>query len=100
TLLTAAGVANGATLYTLRGSVTEAMHAANLPHLEMRYLTGHSTADILNAYTPLDPIGAMQHYFLSIRSLLDAITERARTLGLSSDCRPSLALRARPCRFP
>src|SRR5262249_39397092 len=67
TLLTAAGVANGATLYTLRGSVTEAMHAANLPHLEMRYLTGDSTIDILNAYTPLDPIGAMQHYFFSIQ---------------------------------
>jgi len=31
--------------------------------------------------------------------LLDAITERAQTLGLSSDWRPSLALRARPCRF-
>ena len=42
-LLVAVGVNNGATLYTLRSSVTTAMHSDGLPHLEMRYLTGHST---------------------------------------------------------
>ena len=79
-LLAASGVGGGATLSSLRSSVTTAMHAANLPHLEMRYLTGHSTSDILNAYTPLDPVGAMQLYFGTIGPLLDAIAARARTL--------------------
>lgn len=42
------------------------MKNANLPHLEMRYLTSHSTNDILNEYTPLDPVGAMRRYFDTI----------------------------------
>ena len=58
-LLAATGVSNGATLYTLRSSVTTAMKDANLPHLEMRYLTSHSTGDILNDYATLDPVRAM-----------------------------------------
>jgi integrase len=82
-VLAAAGVTNGATLYTLRGSVTTAMQGANLPHLEMRYLTSHSTNDILNVYATLDPVGAMRKYFDTIRPLLDAIADRARALGLS-----------------
>jgi integrase len=82
-LLAAANIENGATLYTLRSSVTTAMHRANLPHLEMRYLTGHAAADILNEYTSLDPVGAMRSYFDSIRPLLTVIADRARALGLS-----------------
>ena len=81
-LLVAAGVKNGATLYTLRSSVTTGMHRANLPHLEMRYLTGHTTRDILNEYTSLDPVGAMRRYFDTISPLLAAIADRARALGL------------------
>jgi hypothetical protein len=38
----------------VRSSVTTAMKGANLPHLEMRYLTGPSTNDILNEYTAPD----------------------------------------------
>jgi integrase len=83
-LLTLVGVKNGATLYTLRSSVTTAMHRANLPHLEMRYLTGHTTSDILNEYTSLDPVGAMRRYFDTIRPLLVAIKQRSDDLGLSS----------------
>jgi integrase len=81
-LLAAVGAKNGATLYTLRSSVTTGMHRANLPHLEMRYLTGHSVNDILNDYTSLDPVGAMRRYFDTIRPLLAALADRARTLGL------------------
>jgi hypothetical protein len=84
-LLSALGITNGATFYTLRGSVTTAMKSANLPHLEMRYLTSHSTNDILNAYATLDPIGAMQKYFATIRPLLAALADRARALGLSAN---------------
>jgi integrase len=72
-LLADLGIRNGATFYTLRSSVTTAMKNANLPHLEMRYLTSHSTNDILNEYTSLDPVGAMRTYFTSIRPLLDTI---------------------------
>jgi hypothetical protein len=81
-LLAACAIRKGATLYTLRSSVATAMHRANLPHLEMRYLTGHTTSDILNAYTSLDPIGAMARYFESVRPLLEAIQSRAASLGL------------------
>jgi integrase len=84
-LLTLAGVKPGPTLYALRTSVTTAMHRANLPHLEMRYLTGHTTSDILNEYTSLDPVGAMQRYFETIRPLLDVIRERCRALHIVAD---------------
>ena len=82
-LLAAVGIANGATLYTLRASVTTAMKDANLPHLEMRYLTSHSTDDIRNQYTSLDPVRAMRQYFDALRPLLDAIRERAFAMGLT-----------------
>ena len=55
---------------------------ANLAHLEMRYLTSHSTDDILNQYASLDPVRAMNLYFDTIRPLLGAIRERAVALGL------------------
>jgi hypothetical protein len=84
-LLALVGIQNGATLYTLRSSVTTAMHRANLPHLEMRYLTGHTTSDILNEYTSLDPVGAMQRYFETIRPLLSAVADRAVALGIQNN---------------
>ncbi len=48
------------------------------------YLTGHTTSDILNEYTSLDPVAAMQKYFSTIQPLLDAIKNRADQLGLSA----------------
>jgi hypothetical protein len=80
-LFRAAGITAAVTLYTLRSSVTTAMERAKLPHLELRYLTGHSTSDILNEYVSLDPVAAMQMYFATIRPLLAAIAQRARALG-------------------
>jgi integrase len=81
-LLTLTGVSNGATLYTLRGSVTTAMHRARVPHLELRYLTGHAVNDILYDYVSLDATGGMQSYFQEIRPLLYAIQSRANEVGL------------------
>jgi integrase len=82
-LLARLGVRNGATFYTLRASVTTAMSDANLPILYLRYLTSHSTGDILNEYASLDPVRVIQPYFDSIRPLLEAIAERCRLLGLA-----------------
>ena len=93
-LLALVGVQNGATLYALRSSVTTAMHQANLPHLEMRYLTGHTTNDILNEYTTLDPTAAMRKFFTTIQPLL--------TVGRSASGPQAPALPSRslwlPCR--
>lgn len=87
-LLSALGIAGTATLYTLRSSVTTAMKNAKLPHLELRYLTSHSTNDILNTYASLDPVGAMRQYFTTIEPLLSAITSRSRELGLNGETPP------------
>ncbi len=76
-LLSAQGFGAGVTLYTLRGSVTTAMARSGMPHLELRYLTGHTASDILNQYVNLDPVEAMGRYFDAIRPLLDAITQKA-----------------------
>jgi hypothetical protein len=54
----------------------------------MRYLTSHSTNDILNEYTSLDPVAAMQKYFASTRLLPTAIAKRATDLGLAKDDHP------------
>ncbi len=72
----------GLSLKRLRHSATKAMKDANLPHLEMLYLTSHSTTSILNEYTPVNPVGAMQSYFEAIRPLLTALTQRAGAVGL------------------
>lgn len=79
-LLVKAGINTSATIYTLRSSVTTAMARAKLPHLEMRYLTSHSVNDILNVYSSLDPVGAMQQYFDGIRPVLAATAERVKIL--------------------
>jgi hypothetical protein len=84
-----------AKLYSLRSSVTTGMHRAGLPHLELRYLTGHSTNDILNTYTSLDPVGAMNKYFDSITPLLSAIALRSSGVGVALD-EPRDVTHARP----
>ena len=47
-----------------------------MPHLELRYLTSHSINDIMNVYVNLDPVGAMDMYFATIRPLLDLVSQR------------------------
>jgi integrase len=81
-LLADVGLAKRATFYQLRHSTTQGLKAAGVPHLDLLYLTAHSTSGILNEYTPVDPVGSMEKYFATIRPLLAAITQRARELGL------------------
>lgn len=83
-----AGIQPGITLYDLRRAVTTAMSACGMPHLDLRYLTSHSTGDILNEYASLDPIKAMVKYFANITPLLAAISDRARMLGIIDESCP------------
>lgn len=75
-------VRSSVSLYTLRSSVTTAMQAAGLSTLDLRYVTSHSTTDILNAYVSLDPVAAMQKYFATIRPLLDIVEQKTKEFGL------------------
>ncbi len=82
-LLQARGPVGGVSLYTLRHAVTTAMHRTpGMPHLELTYMTGHATRDILAEYVCLDPVGAMRRYFETIRPLLDAIARQSKIVGL------------------
>ena len=72
----------GVSLYSLRSSVTTSMKNSGMRLLELRYLTSHSTRDIINEYAGLDPVGAMKSYFDTVRPLLSGITQRAIELGL------------------
>lgn len=84
-LLARAGIENGSTLYTLRSSVTTSMSTgAKLAHLELTYLTSHSTNGILNQYTSLDIHGEMTKYFDHIRPVLDAVASKSSELGLQA----------------
>jgi integrase len=71
------GLDEGVRLYDARAAVTTEMNRAGVPQLELRYLTGHATGDILNVYVCLDIDGSMTGYFDAIRPLLAAIEERA-----------------------
>jgi hypothetical protein len=57
------------------------MHRAGVRHLELRYLTAHSTKDILNVYVPLDPHAEMSKYVQYVMPILNALVERANLLG-------------------
>src|SRR5205085_7244905 len=80
-LLGEAGLAPGRKLYDLRHAVTTDLSRAGVRHLELRYLTSHSTGDILNDYVALDPHGEMAKYSARVRPLLDALLARGRDLG-------------------
>lgn len=71
-----------ARFYELRGSINTELNDAGVSHLVQRYVTGHSTRDILNAYVSLDPAAEMQKHFDHIQPLLQAITTRTGELGL------------------
>jgi integrase len=81
-LFRAQGLGESVTLRNLREAVTTSMKQAKVPHLELRYLTSHTTRDILNEYVVLDPVGAMQTYFREIEPLLAALKNRAQVLGI------------------
>ena len=60
------------------------MQRSGMQHLDLRYLTGHSTTDIMNCYISLEPDRAMSAYFVAIKPLLDAIQRRAAVLGIAT----------------
>jgi len=67
--------------YDLRHGVTQDMYDSGIRHLEMRYLTAHTTRDILNEYITLDPSAEMQKYYARCEPLLKLIEERVRRLA-------------------
>jgi integrase len=67
--------------YDLRHGVTQDMHDSGIRHLELRYLTAHTTRDILNEYITLDPRAEMQKYYARCDPLLKLIAERVRRLS-------------------
>jgi hypothetical protein len=81
-LVAASGVPS-ARFYELRGSINTDLNDAGVSHLVQRYVTGHTTKDILSTYVSLDPRREMQKYFSHIGALLNAITARALELGVT-----------------
>jgi hypothetical protein len=77
-----AGFGRGATPYELRHSINSEFEQAGVGFLTHRYVTGHRTNDILNAYTTLAPEREMQKYFATIVPLFDTIRARAQKLSL------------------
>ncbi len=81
-VLPEAGLSRSLKFYDLRSSCTTELERSGVSHLVQRYVTGHTTKDILNEYVSLDPVGEMDKYFQQIQPLLTAITERAKELDL------------------
>ena len=84
-LLGRAEIPEDTRLYDLRGAVSTEMYKAGVADLTLRYVTGHTTGDILNEYISFDPADEVQKYFDLIRPLLDEIKLKARSLGIHVD---------------
>ncbi|MEX2140542.1 MAG: hypothetical protein WD894_14865 [Pirellulales bacterium] len=69
-------------LYDLRGAFSTDLKAAGVDYLVQRYVTGHATNDVMNAYSAIDVTRDMERYFNHIRPLLDAMSSRAADLGI------------------
>lgn len=82
-LLAQAGLRKGRSLKTLREAVSNEMKQSGMPHLDLRYLTGHATSDIMNDYASVDPAGSMKLYFESVQPLLNALHKRVLELGIA-----------------
>ena len=67
-----------------RDSVTHLMERSGMTHLSLRYLTSHSTNDILNTYTGLDIDGEMAKYYAMVSGLVQAIASRFPSLPVES----------------
>ena len=71
-------------MYDLRHTVTQSMKDSGMPHVDLRYLTSHTTSDIINSYVSLNPAKSMAMYFDKIPGVLSAIEERATEFGLTT----------------
>ncbi|MGZ0174586.1 MAG: phage integrase SAM-like domain-containing protein [Planctomycetales bacterium] len=77
------GIATEVKFYDTRASVTTEIEHSDISHLVQRYVTGHTTSDIMNEYVSLDPEREMQKYWSHIAKLLETIRDRAAQLGLT-----------------
>jgi hypothetical protein len=59
------------------------MDRCRVSHFVQRYVTGHTTDDILLEYVSLDLDAEMRKYFEFLAPLLQTIARRATELGLS-----------------
>jgi len=81
-LMREVGVPRDVPPYRLKAAVTSDLQASGLNLLDLRYLTGHTTTDIMNEYAVLDPAKAMNKFSETIGPLLDAVRQRAIELKL------------------
>jgi integrase len=89
-LLKQIGISRAIRFYDLRASCNTEMDRCRVSHFVQRYVTGHTTDDILLEYVSLDLDAEMQKYFEFLAPLLQAIVRRSTALGLSpgaSACR-------------
>ena len=63
-----------------RDSATHLMERCGMSFLSARYLTSHTTNDILNNYTGLDIDGDMAKYYATVPRLIEAISTRFSVL--------------------
>jgi integrase len=77
-----AGLKKRGRYYDLKAAVSTEMEHAGVSHLVQRYVSGHTTKDILFQYASVDPRHEMQKYFVAVQPLLDAMLVRAQQLEL------------------
>lgn len=81
-LLAMVGAAPEVRFYDLRASCNTEMDRCRVSHFVQRYVTGHTSRDIMLEYVSLDLHAEMQKYFEFLRPLLAAMHQRAGELGL------------------
>ncbi len=77
-----AGLKKRGRYYDLKAAVSTEMEHAGVSHLVQRYVSGHTTKDILFQYASINPRSEMQKYFVAVQPLLDAMIVRAQQLEL------------------
>ena len=80
-ILTKTSSARTGRFYDLRGSTNTELERAGVSHLVQRYVTGHTTDDILHEYVSLDPHQEMRKHFAAIAPLLEAMSGRFSQLN-------------------
>lgn len=78
---TKAGLGSGIRVHDTRHAVTQLLYASGVDDRTIRYVTGHTTKDILNEYIALEPRRTLEPFWERIEPLTQAIAERWRELG-------------------
>lgn len=84
TLRERTGMKSAARFYDLKAAISTEMQTAGVSHLVQRYVTGHTTADIVHEYVSLQDslVPDMRRYFDHAQPLPDALACRAQQLGV------------------